>query len=80
MKRPSISAGLCLLALFILTFSLFAPILAGQETHPCVEVYVRCALVALSSNLSFRQTAEWLQACNAMYISCMVFFYLAPVF
>lgn len=79
MKRPTVSAGLWLLALYILMFSVLAPILAGQETHPCVDVYARCVSVALSSNLSLRQTAEWLQACNAMYISCMVFFYLAPV-
>jgi len=77
MKITSTLIGIFLLVLTIPGFLAFAPSLAGQESHPCVEVYTRCALLALSSNLSIQQTAEWLRSCNAMYISCMVFYYLA---
>lgn len=78
--KMKITSAFIILFLFVLMISNFlalTPFLAGQESHPCAEVYARCALLALSSNLSLGQTAEWLRSCEAMYISCTVFYYLA---
>ncbi len=74
MNRRWILAGTCLLSLL---FFMLIPGSAAEQVHPCLEVYARCAALALSSNLSFAEIAEWLQSCNAMYVSCLVFAYVA---
>lgn len=76
MKRRSISAGICFLAVLFFFYSSGS---AREEIHPCLEVYGRCAIIALSSNLSLRQTAEWIYTCTAMYVACLMFYSLPPL-